>query len=62
MDDSQANNDNRGELRKNRAQALAQRKKEEHDELMRLLNERVEEMNANNSDLPKLLIRGLAQS
>jgi hypothetical protein len=57
MDDSQANNDNR-ERPKKRVQELAQRKREEYDELMRLLNERVEEMNANSSDLPKLVIRG----
>ena len=58
MDDSQACNHNRAERPKNRVQELAQRKREEHDELMRLLNERVKEINANNSDLPKLLIRG----
>jgi hypothetical protein len=58
MDDSQASNDNWAARPKNRVQELAQRKREEHDELMRLLNERVEEMNANSSDLPELVIRG----
>ena len=57
MDDSQGN-DNRGERPKNRAQELAQRKKEEHDELMRLLKERVEEVNANGGNLPEFLIKG----
>ena len=48
MDDSQANN---------RAQQFAQ-KREEYDELMRLLTERVEEVNANNGNLHEFLIKG----
>src|SRR5882762_3673086 len=58
MDDSQANNDNRMERPKNRAQEQAQRKQEEYDDLIRLLKERVEEMNANTGNLPKFVVRG----
>jgi hypothetical protein len=58
MDDSQANNDNRAERHENRTQELVQRKKAEHDELQRLLKERVEEMNANHGNLPQFVVRG----
>ena len=58
MADSQANNDNRAELPKNRAQELAQRKQEEYDELKRVLKERVEERNANSGNLPEFVIKG----
>ena len=58
MDDSQANNNNRAERPENRTQELVQRKKAEHDELKRLLKERVEEMNANRGNLPEFVARG----
>jgi hypothetical protein len=58
MDESQASNNNWAARPKNRLLELAQRKREEHDELKRLLTERVEEINANSSDLPELVIRG----
>jgi hypothetical protein len=48
VDDSKANN---------RAQQFTQ-KREEYDELKRLLTERVEEVNANNGNLPEFLIKG----
>jgi hypothetical protein len=58
MDDSQANNDNRAQRPENRTQELVQRKKSEYEELQRLLKERVEEMNANRSNLPQFVMRG----
>ena len=58
MDDSQANNDNRAEPPKNRAQEHAQRKQAEYDNLIRLLKERVQEINANRGNLPEFVGRG----
>jgi hypothetical protein len=58
MDDSQPNNDNRAERPENRTHELVQRKKAEHDELQRLLKERVDEMNANHGNLPQFVVRG----
>ena len=58
MDDGQAHNDNRADRPKNRWEELAQRKKAEYDELMCIVRERVEEMNANRDKLPELVIKG----
>jgi len=58
MDESQASNDNRAGRSENRAQELAQRKQKEFDDVMRLLKERVEEINANRGNLPEFVARG----
>src|SRR6476661_1353440 len=58
VDDGQAHNDNRADRPKNRWEELAQRKKAEYDELMCIVRERVEEMNANRDKLPELVIKG----
>jgi hypothetical protein len=54
VEDSVANNDNRAEPPKNQAQ----RTQREYKDLMRLLKERVEEMNANSGNLPQFVVKG----
>ena len=58
MDDSQANKDNWAERPKNRWEELAHKKKAEYDAVMRIVRERVEEMNADRSNLPELVVKG----
>ena len=47
-----------GGAARKRVQELAQRKQKEFDDMMRLLKERVEEINANRGNLPEFVVRG----
>ena len=50
--------DNPAQQFTNRAEEHAQKKREEYDRMMPLLQERVEEMNGNRGDLPEIVMKG----
>jgi hypothetical protein len=49
--------ENRAEQLRDRVQEEAQRKRQEYERLMILLEKRVEEINANRGDLPEIVVR-----